>query len=141
MFSDRGFSDYRDETKTTRSKLSYCVQYRETDFNFVSRVMEEQGIYYFFEHDAGKHTLVLADQKASHNPAPNLSSVPYIPVERGGRRELQYVETWSRGRVMQSGKFTLNDYDYRAPPKNLTILRGPNPLLANPWPTSGAAML
>ena len=119
VFSDRGFSDYLDETKTTKPKLSYCVQYRETDFNFVSRLMEEQGIYYFFEHADGKHTLVFADEKASHNPKPDLSSVPFIPVERGGREELQYLETWSRGRVMQSGKFTLNDYNYRAPPKNL----------------------
>jgi type VI secretion system secreted protein VgrG len=119
VFSDRGFSDYRDETKTSRPKLSYCVQYRETDFNFVSRLMEEQGVYYFFEHVDGKHTLILADSKSSHNAAPDLSSVPFIPVVRGGRETLQYVETWSRNRVMQSGKFTLNDYNYRVPPKNL----------------------
>jgi type VI secretion system secreted protein VgrG len=119
VFSDRGFSDCRDETKTSRPKLSYCVQYRETDFNFVSRLMEEQGIYYFFEHADGKHTLILADEKSSHQAVPDLSSVPFIPVEGGGREDLQYIETWSRGRMVQSGKFTLNDYDYRAPPKNL----------------------
>lgn len=119
VFADRGFSDYRDETKTSRPKLPYCVQYRETDFNFVSRLMEEQGIYYFFEHFDGKHTLVLADGKSSHKAVPNLSSIPFIPVRQGSREKLQYVETWSRGRVVQSGKFTLNDYDYRAPPKNL----------------------
>ena len=45
------------------SELEYCVQYRETDLNFVSRLMEQHGIYYFFKHEGGKHTLVLADSK------------------------------------------------------------------------------
>ena len=119
VFSDRGFTDFRDATTSPPPKLEYCVQYRETDFNFVCRLMEEYGIYYFFEHSDGKHTLVLADGKSSHQPVPGLDSLPFIPVERGGRRALQYVEEWSRGRRAQSGKFTLNDYDYNAPSKNL----------------------
>jgi type VI secretion system secreted protein VgrG len=120
VFSDRGFSDFRDETKSDPPpKLEYCVQYRETDFNFVCRLMEEHGIYYFFEHSDGKHTLVLAAGKSSHKPVPSLASLPFIPVEHGGRRALQCVETWSRRRLVESGKFTLNDYDYNAPSKNL----------------------
>jgi type VI secretion system secreted protein VgrG len=104
VFSDRGFSDFRDATTSPPPTLEYC---------------EEYGIYYFFEHSDSKHTLVLADGKSSHQPVPGLNSLPYIGVEEGGRRELQHVETWSRGRRAQSGKFTLNDYDYNAPPKNL----------------------
>jgi len=61
VFSDRGFSDFRDATTGSPPTLEYCVQYRETDFNFVCRLMEAYGIYYFFEHADGKHTLVLAD--------------------------------------------------------------------------------
>jgi type VI secretion system secreted protein VgrG len=119
VFSDRGFSDFRDATTSTPPTLEYCVQYRETDFNFVCRLMEEYGIYYFFEHSDSKHTLVIADGKSSHQPVPALSSLQYIGVAAGGRRELQHVESWSRGRVAESGKFTLNDYDYNAPSKNL----------------------
>ena len=50
VFTDRGFSDFRDATTSSQPTLEYCVQYRETDFDFVSRLMEEYGIYYFFEH-------------------------------------------------------------------------------------------
>ncbi len=64
VFSDRGFSDFRDATTGSPPTLEYCVQYRETDFNFVCRLMEAYGIYYFFEHADGKHTLVLADAKS-----------------------------------------------------------------------------
>ena len=85
VFSDRGFSDFRDATTGSPPTLEYCVQYRETDFNFVCRLMEEYGIYYFFEHSDGKHTLVLADGKSSHKPAPGPHRSNYNPVQR--RRE------------------------------------------------------
>jgi len=91
VFQDRGFSDFRDATSSSPPTLEYCVQYRETDFSFVCRLMEEYGVYYFFEHSDGKHVLVLADAKSSHQPVPGLASLPYIPVDRGGRRELQHV--------------------------------------------------
>jgi type VI secretion system secreted protein VgrG len=119
VFSDRGFSDFRDATKGSPPKLEYCVQYRETDFNFVSRLMEEYGAYYFFEHSEDKHTLVLADAKSSHTPVPDLASLPFIPAVEGGRREQQYVETWSRGRAAQTGVYVLEDYGYKKPSGNL----------------------
>ena len=81
--------------------------------------MEAYGIYYFFEHSEGKHTLVLADGKSSHQPVPGLSSVPYNPVADAGRREQQYLETWSLGRRAQSGVFVLEDYGYKKPSANL----------------------
>jgi type VI secretion system secreted protein VgrG len=119
VFTDRGFADFRDATINTPPTLEYCVQYRETDFDFVCRLMEEYGIYYYFEHSDGMHTLVLADGKSSHKPTPGLDPLPYKLMERGGRRELQHVETWSRGRRAQSGRFVLNDYDYNKPPTKL----------------------
>src|SRR5271157_1114838 len=119
VFSDRGFTDFRDATTGSPPTLEYCVQYRETDFNFVCRLMEAYGVYYFFEHENDKHTLVLADGKSSHKPSPDLASVPYNPVDDGGRREQQYVETWSFGRRAQSGVFVLEDYGYKKPSANL----------------------
>jgi type VI secretion system secreted protein VgrG len=124
VFSDRGFSDYSDKTTTTPPTQEYVVQYRETDFNFLSRLMEEFGIYYYFEHSEGSHTLVLANGKSSHSPAPGLASVEFNPVARGGRREVQQLQLWSRGRRAQTGKFTLNEYDYRKPSK---LLLAPEP--------------
>lgn len=119
VFSDRGFSDFRDELKSSYPTLEYCVQYRETDFDFVSRLMEQYGIYYFFEYEDGKHTLVLADQKASHKAIPDLQTVSFVPVAEVGRRETQHIEEWSRGRAVESGCFKLNDYDYNKPSANL----------------------
>ena len=119
VFSDRGFSDFKDSTTGSPPTLEYCVQYRETDFNFVSRLMEHFGIYYFFEHEDGKHTLVLADAKSCHSPAPGLSTVDYNPFDDAARRESQYIETWSLGRRVQTGVFVLEDYGYKAPPTNL----------------------
>ncbi len=126
VFSDRGFSDFRDSTTGSPPTLEYCVQYRETDFNFVCRLMEEYGVYYFFEHSDGKHTLVLADGKSSHRPSPDLSSVPYNPQDDAGRREQQYLETWSFGRRAQSGVFVLEDYGYKKPSANL-LAQAQNP--------------
>jgi type VI secretion system secreted protein VgrG len=126
VFSDRGFSDFRDATTGSPPTLEYCVQYRETDFNFVCRLMEEYGVYYFFEHSDGKHTLVLADGKSSHQPAPGLSSVAYNPVDDAGRREMQYIESWSLGRSAQSGVYVLEDYGYKKPSANL-LAQAQNP--------------
>ena len=119
VFSDRGFSDFRDATTGSPPTLEYCVQYRETDFNFVCRLMEEYGVYYFFEHSDGRHTLVLADAKSSHQPVPDLSSLAYRPLEDAGRREQQFVDTWSLARAAQSGQYTLEDYGYKKPSANL----------------------
>src|SRR5262249_31549842 len=67
VFKDAGFSDYDlSGIKGQHPKHEYCVQFRETDFNFVSRLMEEEGIFYFFKHEPGKHTLVLADQTSAY---------------------------------------------------------------------------
>ena len=68
IFGDHGFSDYEEKLNESYRTREYCVQYRETDFNFVSRLMEEENIYYFFTHEAGKHTLVLCDNYGSHAP-------------------------------------------------------------------------
>ncbi|MEJ2622312.1 MAG: type VI secretion system tip protein TssI/VgrG, partial [Candidatus Thiodiazotropha sp.] len=61
IFGDNGFSDFELRLSHSYRTREYCVQFRETDFNFISRLMEEEGIYYFFTHKAGKHTMVLCD--------------------------------------------------------------------------------
>ena len=82
IFDDNGFSDYRLALHTGYPTLEYCVQYRETDLAFVSRLMEEYGIYYFFEHEAGKHTMMLVDAKASRAINPRISSARRCPAHR-----------------------------------------------------------
>src|SRR5262249_9689157 len=71
VFDELGFSDYQLDLRDSYPQLAYCVQYRETAFNFISRLMEEEGIFYFFRHEEGNHTLVLADQKSSYSDITN----------------------------------------------------------------------
>ena len=119
VFNDRGFSAFLDRTTVTPPTLEYCVQYRETDFNFVCRLMEEYGIYYYFVHSDGQHMLVFADAETSHDPISELDALDFIPTDDGGRREAQFLASWSLGRRAQSGKYSLNDYDYNKPSANL----------------------
>ena len=70
IFKDFGFSDFELALKGSYPKREYCVQYRETAFNFITRLMEHEGIFFFFRHGDGKHTLVLADSKSSYADCP-----------------------------------------------------------------------
>ena len=125
VFTDRKFQDFKDTTKDSYPVIEYCVQYRETDYNFVCRLMEEYGIYYFFSFDPSsnetpsKHWLVLADEKACHAPLKGLTSLKYLPASIGKVRTQQQLDTWSIYRSFQTGRYVLNDYDYEKPGANL----------------------
>jgi type VI secretion system secreted protein VgrG len=118
VFRDHGFTDFRDVLTGSYLTWDYCVQYRETDFNFVSRLMEHEGIYYFFEHDNGKHTLVLADGKAAHKPFPDYDTVNYR-AEDAGLREKEYVSDWVLQKEVQTGVYSLNDFNFTTPKSSL----------------------
>jgi type VI secretion system secreted protein VgrG len=95
--------------------LDYCVQYRETDFNFLSRLMEKEGIYYYFEHSGGDHTLVMVNEKASLSPVPKHATIPLRPSMGSFVPQEQRIEDWTAGRRFRTGKFALNDYNYEKP--------------------------
>jgi type VI secretion system secreted protein VgrG len=117
VFQDRGFTDFESKLSEESScpKLEYCVQYRETDLNFVSRLMEQHGIYYFFKHEDGKHKLVLADSKSSHSAVPGLSEIPLRPATGEFKSEDQHLTDWMSSRRFRTGKVELNDYNYEKP--------------------------
>lgn len=121
VFKDRGFTDVKSELKNEDSypKLEYCVQYRETDLNFVSRLMEQHGIYYFFKHEGGTHTLVLANEKGSHHPVPNHETIPYIALAGDDRRKEEHIYEWVSERRFRTGKVELKDYNYLTPNNSL----------------------
>lgn len=77
VFREHGFTDFDDLLSGQYRTWEYCVQYRETDSNFVSRLMEKEGIYYYFKHEKDKHTLVLADSIGAHSRIPGYERVPY----------------------------------------------------------------
>ena len=110
VWRDRGFNDFRASLNENYPKLEYCVQYRETDLAFVSRLMEQHGIYYFFEHTSDKHTLVMADSMSSHQAVPGLGQIDFIALGNSERRDRQHIYHVVSERRFRTGKVELNDY-------------------------------
>ena len=77
VFRDHGFTDFEEALSGAYRTWPYCVQYRETDFNFVNRLMEQEGIYYYFRHEKEKHLLVLSDDIGSHEAFPGYEKLPF----------------------------------------------------------------
>lgn len=119
VFEANGFSDFKLELTQTYSPRNYCVQYRESDFNFVSRLMECEGIFYFFKHEQNKHTLVIADSVNAYQTIDGYSVIPYFPPENSSRREQDHIFDWHTAYKVQPGSYVLNDYDFEKPKSNL----------------------
>jgi type VI secretion system secreted protein VgrG len=115
-----GFTDYELRLSGTYQTREYCVQYRETDFNFLSRLLEHEGIYFFFEHAESKHSLVLVDDPNQHKAFPGYETVPYFaPGGKDALRERDHLEAWSYTKVVQPGSFATTDFDFEKPRKSL----------------------
>ncbi|MGH8548401.1 MAG: type VI secretion system Vgr family protein [Methylococcales bacterium] len=125
VFGDHGFNDFDDKLSESYPMLDYCVQYRETDFNFLNRLMEQAGIYYYFSHDSNKHTLVLSDNYSAHSKVRCNSQIVYRSTEDHTFDE-DYIYRWSAAKHVQTGKYVLDDYDFVKPKSNLEV-RKANP--------------
>lgn len=121
IFRDHGFSDFEESLSATYREWEYCVQYRETDFNFVSRLMEQEGIYYYFKHEDGKHTMVMSDSIEAHAAVPDYEEVPYFPYQEKLRRERDHIFDWYISQDVQPGTYALNDYDFEKPKADLNV--------------------
>ena len=97
----------------------YCVQYRETDFNFASRLMEEEGIFYFFTHTSGNHTMVVADSPDAHPDVPFDSQVTYAPARTSPTSTRTGSRRWEKQQDLRSMKTTLWDHTFELPHKHL----------------------
>jgi type VI secretion system secreted protein VgrG len=100
--------------------LTYCVQYRESDFNFVSRLMEHEGIFYYFKHIKGKHTLVITDSGNHYQHIDGYQNIPYFPPENDANRERDHIYEWLNSQQVCTGKFEHNDYNFEMPTADLT---------------------
>jgi len=121
VFRDHGFSDFEDTLSGSYREWENCVQYRETDFNFLSRLMEQEGIYYYFKHENGKHMLVLSDSISAHEAVKGYEEIPYYPFEQSERREREYIHEWSLNQAVQPGICALNEFDFKNPKANLHV--------------------
>ena len=119
VFREHGFSDFKESLGASYRTWEYCVQYRETDFNFVSRLMEQEGIYYFFDHEDGKHTLVLADSYSAHRLISAYEEVPYYPPTENVRREEDSISDVRISKAVQAGAYVLDSFDFKKPKAEL----------------------
>jgi len=120
-----GTVDFKNSLTATYQLRDYCVQYRESDFNFASRLMEDAGIFYYFEHDKGKHTLVLADTTSILQDCPQ-QAVAHYNLTTGDLDSDDVVTAWRMKQQMRSGFSVLTDYNFKTP--NL-YLSGDEPTL------------
>ena len=105
VFGDEPTNDFKFELTGSYRKWTYCVQYRETDFNFVSRLMEEEGIYYYVKHTDGHNTVVLTDSTGKHTASPGYETIPFIAPEQVVRPELEHISSWDFAREIQPGVY------------------------------------
>lgn len=119
VFDLNHFSDLKVELNGSYKPRGYCVQYRESDFNFVSRLMEDEGIHYFFKHEQDKHTLIIADALSAYQTIADYAEIPYFPPENTGRRSRDHIFEWHNHHEVQPGSYVLNDFDFEKPKSNL----------------------
>ncbi len=119
VFRAHGFTDFEEKLSETYKTWDYCVQYHETDFNFVSRLMEHEGIYYFFRHEDGKHTMVLSDGIGSHSAVSGYENLQFFPPEGVNRRDQDHIYSWNASHDVQPGVYKQTDYDFEHPGADL----------------------
>ena len=123
VFSRAKISNYEIKATESYETFEYCVQYAESDFQFISRLMEQEGLYYFYEHSDGKHSMVICDKASSHaegdvstlafNASAGTAQSYRVSDELGGHHLL---ERWTE-RVASSGheKVSVRDYNFEKP--------------------------
>jgi type VI secretion system secreted protein VgrG len=115
VFGDHGFADFKLELTGSYRTWTYCVQYRETDFNFVSRLMEQEGIAYYFRHTKGHNTLVLTDTTSKHTPTEGYEKLSFIATTEQVKPDSEHVSAWDFSREIQPGVYVHDDYDLERP--------------------------
>jgi type VI secretion system secreted protein VgrG len=119
VFLRWGFSDLETRLIGSLPQREYCVQYRESDFAFVSRLLEDEGVYYYFKHELGRHVLVLADSHSAHQAVPTFETLQFRKIVQEDPQSSGSIHTWTTTTKIKSGKVELRDYDFRKPKADL----------------------
>lgn len=119
VFERREFSDFKLKLSGNYTPWEYCVQYRETDFNFISRMLEQEGIYYYFEHEMGKHTAVFADGPAAHQPFANYARIIFRARDEAHSTDDENIFDWAAEGRHHTGRYLHTDYDFTRPNADL----------------------
>ncbi|MCQ8895462.1 type VI secretion system tip protein VgrG [Limnobacter humi] len=107
---------WRDETRQQHRVWDYCVQFGESDYHFLSRLFEQEGLYFYFEHSEQGHTLVLVDDMAAHRPSEDCPSLTVNSIAHGGRlTEQEVVQRWTATKRIQAHRHAHSDYNFTTP--------------------------
>ncbi|EPX55475.1 VgrG protein [Cystobacter fuscus DSM 2262] len=120
VFEKAGISSdhFKFSLSNTYEPRNYCVQYRESDWAFVSRLMEEDGIFYYFEHHADKHVLVMGDSVSANQPIPGGELLPFRRPA-GFVTEEEHVQRFRFAEEIQPGTVSLRDFNFKKPDLSL----------------------
>jgi type VI secretion system secreted protein VgrG len=111
--------ELRDKLTGHFLERDYCVQYRESDLDFVCRLLEEEGVFFFFEHARGKHALVLVDDAASCPNRKGYATVPFYPPSDPARRERDHLDRWDVAARARTARTALRSFDFTQPARPL----------------------
>lgn len=120
VFSEfSAFSQYEFRLSSPLKRYTYITQYRESDLAFVQRLLEAEGIFYYFEHNAEGHSMIICDDSTMLEPLPEQ---PQIRFHSASVTETSdSITEWSGNRQLQSGRITVQTFDYRQPNNRLPV--------------------
>lgn len=122
VLQEQGFGDVELRLSNQYQPWEYCVQYRETLLDFIQRILEHEGIYYFFEHELDRHVLILADHQGAHGPIEGQSSIPFLaPGSDSALLGGGCFQQWQHAETICSGRYALRDYDLERPRNDLSV--------------------
>ena len=121
VFADHPVAVFEDGLTDKYVKREYCVQYRETDLAFVSRLMEEEGIYSYLDHGDGRHVLKLVDSYSGHKALENKATISYYAPHEQSHSDEEYISAWTFVQSIQPGAVALDDYDFTKPKADLAV--------------------
>ncbi len=121
VFAAHPQADFRFELTGSYLPRPYCVQYRETDYQFVARLMEQDGLHYFFAHQDGRQQLVVADSAAAHQPVPGYAQVDFLEPDPQPGWQREGLQSWICSAEIQSTRQVLRAHDFEKPRADLQV--------------------
>jgi type VI secretion system secreted protein VgrG len=113
-----GLADFQQSLSRSYRKREYCAQYNESDMDFVCRLMEEEGIFYFFRHSDGAHKMIMGDSSSASVPVSG-GSRPFIAISAQHNRDTEHLSLWRPERRFTTGKVATTDYNFEKPSSNM----------------------
>ena len=121
VFGDHGVASFEPKLFRTYQPRTYCVQYRESDYSFIARLLEHEGIYWYFQHTDGAHKLILIDSQSAHDAAPGYETMRYIEDPSNAPPDQEYVSNWVFDESVRTGKTVMTSYDFERPSTSLEV--------------------